>query len=242
MRNRLRTKDPQSGVHQLGSSQAAAMPAAEKEPEVWIANPVGGTDHPYVRAVMVATDDRSAAASNLGARCVVRPVGGGPEVQLHTSEVHPCNPSGHRPDNTQLLYLNEPCVIENIAHRYEELVLAAAYRAPATATASPFPLTLAPSPPPSRRSTRGPPASSSRSTLTRRSATCTASCTYALTLRTRRTRRTLRTPAPWLCRSPLFRLPSHPSLPPPPTPPSPTPTPTPAHNRRPAHTLCQLPG
>ena len=177
MRNRLRTKDPQSGVHQLGSSQAAAMPAAEKEPEVWIANPVGGTDHPYVRAVMVATDDRSAAASNLGARCVVRPVGGGPEVQLHTSEVHPCNPSGHRPDNTQLLYLNEPCVIENIAHRYEELVLAAAYRAPATATASPFPLTLAPSPPPSRRSTRGPPASSSRSTLTRRSATCTT-CTY----------------------------------------------------------------
>ena len=160
-----------------GSSQAAAMPAAEKEPEVWIANPVGGTDHPYVRAVMVATDDRSAAASNLGARCVVRPVGGGPEVQLHTSEVHPCNPSGHRPDNTQLLYLNEPCVIENIAHRYEELVLAAAYRAPATATASPFPLTLAPSPPPSRRSTRGPPASSSRSTLTRRSATCTT-CTY----------------------------------------------------------------
>ena len=98
------------------------MPAAEKEPEVWIANPVGGTDHPYVRAVMVATDDRSAATSNLGARCVVRPVGGGPEVQLHTSEVHPCNPSGHRPDNTQLLYLNEPCVIENIAHRYEELV------------------------------------------------------------------------------------------------------------------------
>ena len=120
MRNRLRTKDPQSGVHQLGSSQAAAMPAAEKEPEVWIANPVGGTDHPYVRAVMVATDDRSAAASNLGARCVVRPVGGGPDVQLHTSEVHPCNPAGHRPDNTQLLYLNEPCVISNISQRYDE--------------------------------------------------------------------------------------------------------------------------
>ena len=96
------------------------MPAAEKEPEVWIANPVGGTDHPYVRAVMVATDDRSAAASNLGARCVVRPVGGGPEVQLHTSEVHPCNPAGHRPDNTQLLYLNEPCVISNITQRYDE--------------------------------------------------------------------------------------------------------------------------
>ena len=69
------------------------MPAAEKEPEVWIANPVGGTDHPYVRAVMVATDDRSAAASNLGARCVLvavvaipnvlprnQPLGGSDEV------------------------------------------------------------------------------------------------------------------------------------------------------------------
>jgi len=96
-----------------------AEPAAELV--VWIANPVGATDQPYVKAVMIATDDESAAASDLGARCVVRPVGGGPEVQLRTSEVHPCNPSGHRPDNTQLLYLNEPCVIENIAHRYEEL-------------------------------------------------------------------------------------------------------------------------
>ena len=106
-----------------------AEPAAELV--VWIANPVGATDQPYVKAVMIATDDESAAASDLGARCVVRPVGGGPEVQLRTSEVHPCNPSGHRPDNTQLLYLNEPCVIENIAHRYEELVLAAAYSSPA---------------------------------------------------------------------------------------------------------------
>ena len=108
-------------------ASAKAMPLVDNEADVivWIANPVGATDQPYVKAVMVATDDESAAASALGARCVVRPVGGGPEVQLRTSEVHPCNPSGHRPDNTQLLYLNEPCVIENIAHRYEELVLAA---------------------------------------------------------------------------------------------------------------------
>ena len=114
-------------------ASAKAMPLVDNEADVivWIANPVGATDQPYVKAVMVATDDESAAASDLGARCVVRPVGGGPEVQLRTSEVHPCNPSGHRPDNTQLLYLNEPCVIENIAHRYEELVLPAAYSPPA---------------------------------------------------------------------------------------------------------------
>ena len=46
---------------------------AEKEAETtcWIANPIGATDQPYVKAVMVATDDESAAGSDLGARCVV---------------------------------------------------------------------------------------------------------------------------------------------------------------------------
>ena len=50
---------------------------AEKEAETtcWIANPIGATDQPYVKAVMVATDDESAAGSDLGARCVVRPAG-----------------------------------------------------------------------------------------------------------------------------------------------------------------------
>ena len=84
---------------------------------VWIANPKPGTQEPYVKAVMVGTDD---LGDDLGAQCIVKPVGGGPELQLRTSEVHPCNPAGHRPDNTQLLYLNEPCVISNITQRYDE--------------------------------------------------------------------------------------------------------------------------
>ena len=138
---------------------------------VWIANPDRATDHPYVKAVMVASGDEAAVASDLGARCVVRPVGGGPEVQLYTSEVHPCNPPGHRSDNTQLLYLNEPCVIENIAHRYDELVPVAAsatYSATTTATATATPIatasaasTLSPSrqaaTPPPRSQTHPPP-------------------------------------------------------------------------------------
>ena len=86
---------------------------------VWIANPARAADDPYVKAVVV-TDGEAAVVTDLGAHCTVRPVEGGPELQLRTSDVHPCNPVGHRPDNTQLLYLNEPCVIENIAHRYDE--------------------------------------------------------------------------------------------------------------------------
>jgi hypothetical protein len=172
---------------------------------------------------MVATDDESAAASDLGARCVVRPVGGGPEVQLRTSEVHPCNPSGHRPDNTQLLYLNEPCVIENIAHRYEELVLPAAYSPPA-----PPPPPRIPSLPPFRRPHHragdihvdlphprggqplrdGPPA--------------------ALHPHPRQP------PHPGALAPPLFTLSCSPPLPPPPTPPSPQPPPPPPLRTLPA--------
>ena len=91
--------------------------SADDDVYVWIANPKPGTQEPYVKAVMVGTDD---LGDDLGAQCIVKPVGGGPELQLRTSEVHPCNPAGHRPDNTQLLYLNEPCVISNITQRYDE--------------------------------------------------------------------------------------------------------------------------
>ena len=88
-------------------------PKKDEQPLVWVAAPPGN-EAPYLRCRMLSDGGDGSRT------CVVQPVGGGPELTLPTSDVMPCNPAGHRPDNTQLLYLNEPCVLANIVARYDE--------------------------------------------------------------------------------------------------------------------------
>ena len=88
-------------------------PKKDDRPRVWVAAP-SSNEEPYLQCRMVSDSGEDSRT------CTVQPEGGGPELTLPTSDVLPCNPPGHRPDNTQLLYLNEPCVLANIVARYDE--------------------------------------------------------------------------------------------------------------------------
>ena len=44
--------------------------------------------------------------------------GSGAQSSVSETDLLPRNPQGQRPDNCQLLHLNEACVLENVAARY----------------------------------------------------------------------------------------------------------------------------
>ena len=80
---------------------------------VWIAGD-GRSNYPYARAAVVAREPGEDGA------VTVQPADGSPAVAIPAAAAHRANPLGQRADNCELLYLNEACVLANIAERYEQ--------------------------------------------------------------------------------------------------------------------------
>ena len=80
---------------------------------VWIAGD-GRSNYPYARAAVVAREPGEDGA------VTVQPADGSPAVAIPATAAHRANPLGQRADNCELLYLNEACVLANIAERYEQ--------------------------------------------------------------------------------------------------------------------------
>ena len=91
-----------------------AAPALDQMSEtVWIAGD-GRSNYPYARAAVVAREPGEDGA------VTVQPADGSPAVAIPAAAAHRANPLGQRADNCELLYLNEACVLANIAERYEQ--------------------------------------------------------------------------------------------------------------------------
>ena len=74
----------------------------------------------YGKAVKTApyTAARKVGVEKNTGRVQVVPEGGGATSEVSATDLMPRNPPGSRPDNCQLLHLNEACVLENVAVRY----------------------------------------------------------------------------------------------------------------------------
>ena len=78
---------------------------------VWVKNPDAKAGNVFVKGSVVAAD---------GANVSVQLAGGG-ALKLDAADAFPANPEGMvTPDNTMLIHLSEPTILENVQQRFAD--------------------------------------------------------------------------------------------------------------------------